>query len=272
MKKRVTILVLTLVLAFGSWIGIQAEEIPQERQLPRLVDDAGLLSSQEALALSEQLNQISEERHCDVAIITIPTTNGMDIKAFADDFYDYNGYGMGIEDNGIMLVISMGEREWALTTYGLAITAFTDAGLDYIEEEFRPHLSDGDYAEAFTSFASLCDAFLEQYETGEPYDIGHMPHKPLSLVWIPLSIGIGAVISLIIMGITASGLKSVAPKGYAADYMQPDSLKITNNTERFLYRNVRRIARESASSASKGGSSTSVSSSGRSHGGSKGKF
>ena len=73
--------------------------------------------------------------------------------AYADDFYDYNGYGYGDSRDGILLLISMEERDWRISTCGYGITVFTDAGQEYISDKFLPYLSDGDYSEAFTKYA-----------------------------------------------------------------------------------------------------------------------
>ena len=78
----------------------------------------------------------------------------------------------------LLLLISMGEREWAISTYGYSHTvAFTDAGLEFISGQFQSKLSSGNYADAFNCFADQCDDFLRQAATGEPYDVDNMPSK-----------------------------------------------------------------------------------------------
>ena len=47
------------------------------------------------------------------------TGGGKTAEAYADDYYDYNGYGYGENDDGLLLLVSMGEREWAITTLWL---------------------------------------------------------------------------------------------------------------------------------------------------------
>ena len=69
----------------------------------------------------------------DVAIVTIENLDNRDIEAYTDDFYDYYGYGRGDNHDGIMFLISMGDRKWHITTTGSAINIFTDAGQNYYE-------------------------------------------------------------------------------------------------------------------------------------------
>ena len=100
----------------------------------------------------------------------------------------------------------------------------------------------------------------------------NMPEKSMSpAVWIPVSLGIGLVISLIITGVMRGQMKSVRRKPDAADYMQKDSLHITRKNDLFLYHQISRSAKPK-NEDSGGGSSTHTSSSGETHGGSSGSF
>lgn len=267
--KKVLWICAALLLMFT--LPVSAErEIPAERQLPLLVDEADLLDSWEEEELLERLNEISERQECEVAIITVNSLNGAYASASADYLYDYYGYGYGENDDGILLLVSLGDSDWAISTYGFGIYAFTDAGQKYMADTFVPYLSDGDFNGGFTCFADLCDDFLTQAHNGAPFDIGSVPKK-FNWVMILVGLGIGAIIALIIVAVMASKLKSVQRKNSAADYTRPGSFSVQYGNEMFLYHHVSRVRRESSSSSG-GGSSTHRSSSGRIHGGSSGKF
>lgn len=245
--------------------------------LPRLVDMADLISDDEEADLSGLLDEISRRQQVDVVVVTVDSMEGASAMDYADDYYDYNGYGYGDERDGILLLISMEERDWYISTCGFGITALTDAGLEYISDIFVNDLSLGDYAAAFTSFARLCDDFLTQAKTGEPYDVDFLPKEPfepfLSLV---TAFAIAFIIALISTGIMKGQLKTVHSQTEADNYMKQDSMKLTRKNDLFLYKKVDRRKREttnnSGSSGSSGGSRTHTSSSGTTHGGSGGKF
>jgi len=251
-----------------------AQSIPDERQKPRLVDEAGVLENFQADVLLEKLDEISKRQRCDVAVVAVNSLEGKSSEAYADDFYDYNGYGMGPGYDGILFLVCTKDRDWAITTYGFAIPAFTDAGQAYMAKQFRPDLSGGNYFGAFERFAELCDEFLTQARNGAPYDIGHLPDSvaPFSLQsflnLLPLTLIIGIAASFIITSALKSKLKSVRSQAAAQNYLREGSLKITQSKDVFLYKTVSKKARASSS----GGSSTHRSSSGRRHGGSRGKF
>ncbi|MBE6949113.1 MAG: TPM domain-containing protein [Ruminococcaceae bacterium] len=232
----------------------------------RLDDNADYLTDSEETALLSKLNEISTRQGMDVVVVTIPALYGNDITAFADDYYDENGY----LPDGILLLVSDYDREWAISTTGYCITAFTDAGLDYMANQFADLLSAGEYSAAFDTYAELCDEFISQAKTGRPYDVGSLPRGTFNVgKTLLISLGIGLFAALIVTGVMRSKLKTVRAQTAASEYVKSGSMKVTERRDMFLYRQVRRQKRESSSS---GGSSTHRSSSGRSHGGSRGSF
>lgn len=267
MKKRITAVIFSVLLCFSAAIPSFAAE-----KSARLNDAANLLSESEKADLLYKLDEISERQQLDITVATVDNLGSYNTaSACADDIYDNSGYGFGSERDGILLLISLSDRDWAISTCGYAITVFTDAGADYIGEKITPTLSDGDYAAAFSKYAELCDEFITQAKNEKPYDIENMPRKPLSLIWIPVSVIIGFIIALIAVGVMKSKLKTVRFKTTANSYLKKGSLNITDSSDLFLYRTVNRTAKPKDNEGS-GGSSTHTSSSGTTHGGSSGKF
>jgi len=232
---------------------------------PRLTDDAGLLTSVEFAQLEEKLDEISQRQGVDIVIVTVDSTDGEDPEDFADDWFDYNDYA----EDGILLLVSMEESDWHVSTTGYGITVVTDAGLEYMADKFVPLLSDGEYAKAFDTFAELCDEFIAQANTGDPYDSHNLPKEPFNVVInLIICLVIGLVVALIVTGSMKRELKSVRKQVKADNYLTPGSLVLTNSRDLFLYDQVTRT--EKANSTS--GSSTHTSSSGTTHGGGGGKF
>lgn len=270
-KKRVFIYFMLFLCIIPSFPIFAAE------MLPRLVDNADLLTDSEESALLGDLDEISERQQVDIVVVTVDSLEGASAMDYADDFFDYNGYGFGSERDGILLLISMEERDWYISTSGYGITAVTDAGLDYMSEKFVGYLSDGDYAEAFRAYAGMCDDFITQADTGEPYDVGNMPKNPFSIfIALAVSVGVGFVVALFAVTIMRWQLDSVSSQTAADSYIKSGSMQMTKSSDLFLYRHVDRRERpkesSSGSSRSSGGSRTHRSSSGRRHGGRGGKF
>lgn len=264
MKKRIIAVIFILAFCMTSTITVSASS---KRDLPLLVDNADLLTDSEERDLNSKLDRISGEQKCDVVIVTVYSLDGKTSTEYADDFFDYNDYGYGKDCDGILLLVSTEDRDWAISTHGLAIKAFTDAGLNYMSNEFLPYLSSGDYRKAFLTFAELCDDLLTQARNGSPYGSNNILASNTNRILI--SLGIGVVFAFIITGIMKSKLKSVRFQPAASSYVRRDSVNMRISRDLFLYSRIDRRAKPKNTGS---GSSTHRSSSGRIHGGSRGKF
>ena len=272
MKKRLFAVFFALFLLIVSEVPVFASG-----SLPRLVDDADLLSDEEEVNLQDKLDEISERQRVDIVVVTVDSLEGESAMEYADDFYDYYGYGFGDTKDGILLLLSMEERDWYISTKGYGITVATDAGITYIYEKCRDDLREGNYAVAFTAFAELCDDFITQADTGVPYDVNNLPQKPFGVFFnLVIALVIGFVISLIVTGAMRSELKTVRSQLAANSYIREGSINLTKESDLFLYRHVDRREKPKSNSSGHsshlGGSSTHTSSSGSTHGGKGGKF
>ncbi|NLM19359.1 MAG: TPM domain-containing protein [Clostridiaceae bacterium] len=257
-------------------IKTSAQTIPDQRLLPRLVDNADLLNDSEEAKLLDKLDLISEKYQTDVAIVTVYSLEGKTAAEYADDFFDDNGYGIGPNHDGVLFLISTESRDWFITTNGSGIQTFTDAGRAHMTEQFLSYISDAKYAKGFNKFADLSEQYLKQAAKGEPYDYGNLPKKPLAWYWLPASIGVGLIVAFVIAGSMKAKLKSVRRRVGADDYVAANSFVLTDQRDLYLYSHVSRTVKPKESSSggggSSGGSRTRTSSSGSTHGGSGGKF
>ena len=267
MKKFSIALLLVLLLTAivpAAFAEDDIDEGPVEYY--RAIDEAGLLSEYELDSLRSTLDSISERYNTNVCVITVSSLEGYSAEATAD-YYQEELY----QTEGILLLVSIGDREWHMTTGGRGIQTFTDYGLEYLENCFLDDLSGGYYYDAFTAYARGAEYLLQFEESGEPYDIYSAPKEPYN----PIRSGIISVIvglfgALIYATKLKGELKTVRFQPGAAAYTRQGSFQLTSSGEMFLYRNVSKTARETSSSH--GGSSTHVSSGGHSHGGRGGHF
>lgn len=263
-KKRVCLLLWIFLLCTGFCLSAFAA-----KEKSRVTDQADLLSEEEETRVNRRLDEISQRQRLDVTVVTADALQGASVQDYAEWFYEACDYGYGETRDGILLLISMEDRDWYLATHGYGITAFTDAGLDYIGEQMLPDLSEGNYAEALEVYAGLCDDFITQARSGTPYGKGTLPRKPFSLIWIPVSLGAGVIFALLVVGAMRAQLKNVRLQRAAGVYLKKNGLQLRESRDLFLYHTVTRKARPKQNQS---GSSTHSSASGRSYGGRGGKF
>lgn len=234
---------------------------------PCLVDEAGLLSGSEADSLETKLESIRANRDMDVIIVTVPSLNGKSSQDFADDYQEEHYAG-----NGILLLVCLEERDYAFTTMGSAVEAFTDDGLDRLENAFLPYMRVDDFRNAFLAFADESDELIRLYNSGTPYFVKEEKKFPI-VKYIIIAAVIGLIFGFSKKKSETSKMKTVNAQSGASNYVIPGSLSLAGANDVFLYANVARTAKESSSTRSSGGHSTThSSSSGTTHGGRSGKF
>lgn len=234
---------------------------------PLLVDQADCLTDSQEQNVASMLNEISNRWDMDVVVVTVPSLGGKSPVAYADDYYDYNGYGA----DGVLLLVAMETRDWAISTTGYGIRAVTDYGLKRIEQSITPFLSKGDFETAFINFAILCDDFIGQAKDGKPYDV---PKQQMEVkVVLSCSLLLGLLGAWIVTSRMKRKLRSVYSRYTASDYVLSESMNVTHfGKEIFLRKDVTCVSKSEGDSDRSGGSTTHTSSSGATHGGSSGKF
>ena len=163
----------------------------------RMFDDAEVLTEDEDNELEDALEELSLRQSFDVTIATIESMESVgadSMEQFADDLYNYCQYGYGPDMDGVLLLVSVGDRKWHISTCGYGITAFTDAGIQYLGQQMTPFMADGDYAGAFRTFVQWSDTYIDAARAGHPYDVNNLPREPLSLMYLFLALGIGLVL------------------------------------------------------------------------------
>lgn len=219
----------------------------------KVVDNAAILSDSEEQQLEEKLLDIVNEYGYDIAVVTIESTDGKSMMAYADDYYDYNYYG----EDGLMLLYNYGTNEAYITTDGKGIRAFSDKGISAVGQEVRSLLDIGNYYDAFEAFADNVEKYIDYYETkGKAYK-----PKNFGMIFI-ISLGIGLVFAAIVCLALKSQLQTAVKQTNAKQYVRNGSKNVTYARDIYLYKKVSRRKIESNS-----GSSTHTSSSGDTHGG-----
>ena len=243
----------------------------------RVLDLASVISASDLDKLNTYADSISEQYKCDVAAVFVESTSPKDTQAYADDFYDENGFGYGENDDGILLLIAVKDRRYAISTHGYGITAFSDPDLDALTGRFIGYLSGGNWSDAALEFITGCGEILYRKTYAPQNTAFSAPPKtldPISLLLI--NIAAGSTIGFIAVASMKSKHRSVKKQTEAFSYLREGSFKLTYSNDRFINSTLNRIRRPEPQNRSpsgySGGGSTHISSSGRTHGGKSGGF
>ena len=225
-----------------------------------VTDGADLLTPDQETYLRDKISQIRYEYGFDVVVLTVNSLEGLTATEYADDFFDYGGFGVDEDNSGILLLVDMGDRSWATSTRGLGIEYFDDSRLYDMEDDIIPYLSEGDYYGAFGKYVNTVESRLSSIRASQTFDGTD----------VVISLFIGCLLALIPLGIQLYKMKSVRQAKGADVYHEEGGLKLRVSNDQFLRHMVTKtpIPKETRS----GGSSTHFSSSGASHGGHSGHF
>lgn len=290
-KKLITFLLASLIFAALA-ISVCAGDVP------RLVDNADVIPDDEEAALLAYLDEQSAALNFDFVAVIEDSIGGGDVVSYADDWFDENGFGAGADYDGILLLIVMDTREWAFSTCGFGITVFGDSELYALEDAMVDELSGGNYGQGVYNYAQIAVRYVDfarQYGYDYSYDgyyaydndwneyFGWQTQTTVNRASVlgrrALTCGIIGLITaaLIVLLGMRSKMSNIHKKGAAGDYIRRDSLRIHRANEKLLNKTVSRRERDvyrssGGGSSHHGGGGFHSSSSGRSHGGSHGRF
>lgn len=227
----------------------------------KVYDFANLLTDSEEKDIYYQVQDFIMEHDMDLAIVTIDSNNKGSQVEYADDFYDYNDFGIGSSRDGVLFLIDMQYRQIYMSTTGDAIQMYSDYRIDQIMNAIYQYMTDTDY---FNGISNFIDE-LSYYAS-----VGYPEMDETSRLSVGQCLKYGAIISaiatFIIMLVLVNKNKLVRPATTAREYLDKESVVVNNYGDIFMGSNTVKHKIEHSSSSS-GGSSTHSSSSGSSHGG-----
>lgn len=244
------VLAFVMLFAFSLCLTLSASADGGKRYV---VDDGDFLSPWDEDALAKKLAALSDEYDMDFVVVTTTSLGGKSAEAYADDYFDYNGYGRGSDRSGVLLLRFRNsfDRYVHISTRGDAEKVFSSDRIEGLLDAMEDAFWENNEAKAFTIFADCIPGVFEDFKS---YDT----------IWVIISIVAGLIVAAIVTGSMKKQLKSVRAQQYAGSYVRKDSFKVTESRDTFLYSTVSRVRRETSSSSSSG---SHRSSSGASHGG-----
>ncbi len=228
--------------------------------LYNVTDDAYILSEDELYKLEVEAEAVTEKYGVGVYIVTVDNyLNYYDCAdAYEATYSIYHDYNMGEGEgrDGIMLLLSLGDRSYGLFSYGQKSEyAFDDYGLDMLEDEFLDNFGDDDWYGGFSDYISECSSYLEQAEAGDP-----VRESPAFFIVLIIAFAIfAAFLSVANLWIR---MGQVAKMSTADNYIAGE-LNVTEKKDTFAYQTQ---VRHKIKSSSSSGSSSRSHSGGGGHG------
>ncbi|MGP1594557.1 MAG: TPM domain-containing protein [Treponema sp.] len=222
-----------------------------------IVDHVGVLSPKDVQTLSTKLDAFSRSTQMDSVVVLVKNTGDKTAESYADDYFDYHGYGFGDTHEGVLLLIvtgdgSKGSRHIHISTCGVkTIEKITDSAIDsLIDAAIQGGLRENNYQHGILSYIELLsELYTNQLSSFE--------------LLVSLFAGLGLFIAVYWFIRNRYRIKKLPPQyntqeNTEAAFQSVEDTLIKSHTSR-----IKRPKEKINSSAS----STHTSSSGRSHGG-----
>ena len=245
-----------------------ALKTPKVDASEKIYDFADLFEDYEEELLYDSVMDFISEHNMDMAIVTIDDNNKYAAMKYADDFYDYNDFGIGSDHTGVLFLIDMDTREMWISTTGKAISMYTDARIDNILDECYYYISDEKYYFTANAFISEANRYANK-------GIPSGTEVEMEFEFIPVVFTGGFfcfIFSLIFILFNKAKHTTIHKATEAGHYLVKNSFVVTDSKDVFVSTHTNKIYDPPSSSSSGGGSSTHRSSSGRSHGGGGRRF
>ena len=227
-----------------------------------VTDDAGILTDAEIQKLEQEAKAVSQKHDFGVYLITVEDfsafTNSSDIFDGATALYKKYDLGVGAERKGVLLLLSMDDRDFSLVTYSdYGNYVFDQSTREEMTDAFLDDFGYDDWYAGFADYIAECDTVLE----GGPGKVQSGIALRIGMIFlIPL------IVAFIVITILGNKMRSVARAVEAAEYAD-GGLELTDSYDQFTHATeVRRKRKEESS-----GSGTRSKSSGG-FGGTSGKF
>ena len=247
MKKRIRFLLLACMAILFLCVSISAVE-QTEAQLYYVTDSAGLLSERENAQLEKMAEAVSKRYGVGVYIVTLEDYRDFHPEGVYKATYTiYHQYTMGEGPNrdGIMLLLSMDNRNWAMFCYGSRCEyAFNSYGQQQLEKVFLDDFGEDDWYGGFEDYVKECSVYLEKASAGKP--VRASLFYPLLIV-----IGLSLLAAAAIVAVIWQKMDNVSKKATANDYVSA-GLQLTEQSDRFTHKTTssRKIERSSSSGSS----------------------
>lgn len=228
-----------------------------------IFDGADLFNTEERGELNQRLQYISDLYDMDILIVTTEDAQGKNSRNYADDYFDYGGYGRNESYDGMLFLIDLDNREIYISTSGRAIEYLNDRDIENIlDKVFERGILEGDFHMASSTFIDQTNSILNK-------KLGENTLTYLE-AFVSLTIGIVGALAFFIIVENKYKFKN-ARKVF--DYQKNSIVNLKDTNDIFINKIIshRRIPKNNNTG---GGSNTSThrSSSGRTHGGGGRKF
>ena len=247
---------------------VPADTGEADARLDHVTDTAGLLTDGQAADLESRAAQMSQQYGCGTYIVTVDDyedyTDGSVRQCAEEIFTDYD-LGYGDSRDGVLLLMSMAERDYALIAHGdFGNAAFTDYGKDVLTDAFLDDFRYDNWYDGFSDYLDVSGDMMSAARSGNPVDVDNGGYDGYDGGSSGSRVTVGSVCAIVIIALLVALIVSMALKKkmksartqvMAEEYVIPQGVVIDVREDSFSHRTE---VREVIESKSKGGTTVNL--------------
>ena len=187
-----------------------------------VLDDYGLYDSSTRQELEQSASQLASTYGVAPYLVVVDDIGSQTVRSFAESYWLDHELGIGSDASGIMFLIAVDSRDYVTITHGTGIYAFTDYGIEQLEDAVVSYLGDDEWEDAAECYYEQCSSILAFCaDKGEPFDSHNDPAARAVALGMALAIALllALAVAFIVRRILKGQLKSVAAGSSAASFL-----------------------------------------------------
>ena len=189
-----------VILSPLSSLALTVQEVPNPQEVSGdwVTDMAGILNEDTQAQINQMISDLEAKNGREMAVVTIPQTSpGTSPKEFATQLFNDWGIGKAGQDNGVLFLISVGDRRVEIETgYGVeGILPDAKVG-NIIDTHIIPRFKQGDFADGTLAGTKALVVVL----ASDAQTVGTLPTAEDANSWEPFAALLGGGIFAVIIG------------------------------------------------------------------------
>lgn len=172
-RRAAVVMIVAVVLAMTLATPALADDYPAKPN-SLVADYSNVLTAGERAQLEQVLNGIEAKTTCQVAFVTIQTTNNIPVEEYKVKLFEQWGIGQKGKDNGLLVLVvtgaGAGQRDIQIEVgYGLEGLVPDSLAGRYLDDYAIPSLSQNKYGEGLISLANAFATLINgKYDPANP--------------------------------------------------------------------------------------------------------
>ena len=163
---------------------------------------------------------------------------GVSIYEWSKSVYRELDLGIGDGKDGMLLTLSMEDRDYSLIVYGnKAQTAFSDRGQEELEKVFLDDFGQNEWKSGFTDYQTLSETLLQMAKDGKPFVSGILPGQEKETLARSAVYGGGGGILAALLSVFGmkSKMKNTGLQRQADRYVSAENVQLVIQEERYTH-------------------------------------